>query len=162
MVLSRSHTGTSWEDYYRYDSEASAEQAPRAVKTLIFQARGTATPGDAGKWILVRQPHHVINRVQNDGGNPTPSTGTLDITKYACPTGTTVVQKCKRCWRYGTKQAALLETGMQHSDMYTARRQTTQSPYPEVGPDSHRSGRNSKRRPFCLTASNRQIPRRRN
>src|SRR5205807_629012 len=32
-------TGTSWENYYRYDSEASAEQSPRIVKTVIFQAR---------------------------------------------------------------------------------------------------------------------------
>lgn len=41
------HTGTSWENYYRYDSEASAEQSPRLVKTLILQARGS-----------VNQPEH--------------------------------------------------------------------------------------------------------
>jgi choice-of-anchor C domain-containing protein len=46
------HTGTSWENYYRYDSEASAEQAPRAVKTLIFQARGSSTPADLGHGYL--------------------------------------------------------------------------------------------------------------
>jgi hypothetical protein len=46
------HTGTSWENYYRYDSEASTEQSPRIVKTVIFQARGTATPADAGKGFL--------------------------------------------------------------------------------------------------------------
>ena len=46
------HTGTSWENYYRYDSEASAEQSPRIVKTAIFQARGTATPADLGKGFL--------------------------------------------------------------------------------------------------------------
>jgi len=42
-------TGTSWENYYRYDSEASAEQSPRIVKTVIFRSSGTAVPADAGK-----------------------------------------------------------------------------------------------------------------
>lgn len=46
------HTGTSWENYYRFDSEASTEQSTRIVKTVIFQARGTATPGDIGKGFL--------------------------------------------------------------------------------------------------------------
>ncbi|PJE65569.1 hypothetical protein COU91_00970 [Candidatus Saccharibacteria bacterium CG10_big_fil_rev_8_21_14_0_10_47_8] len=40
------HTGTSWENYYRFDTEAAAEQSPRIVKTVIIQARGTATPGN--------------------------------------------------------------------------------------------------------------------
>jgi len=43
------HTGTSWENYYRYDSEASAEQSPRIVKTVIFRSGGTAVPADQGK-----------------------------------------------------------------------------------------------------------------
>jgi hypothetical protein len=30
------HTGTSWENYYRYDSEASAEQSPR-IGSLAVQ-----------------------------------------------------------------------------------------------------------------------------
>ena len=50
---SLAHTGTSWENYYRYDNEASAEQSPRIVKTLIFQARGTAHPANMGKGFLV-------------------------------------------------------------------------------------------------------------
>ncbi len=33
-------TGTSWEDYYRYDAEASAEQSPRIVKTVLFRTGG--------------------------------------------------------------------------------------------------------------------------
>lgn len=45
-------TGTSWEDYYRYDPEASAEQSPRIVKTLIFRESGTATPANSGKGFL--------------------------------------------------------------------------------------------------------------
>lgn len=47
------HTGTSWENYYRYDEEASAEQSPRVIKTLIFQARGTAHPDNLGKGFLI-------------------------------------------------------------------------------------------------------------
>jgi len=46
------HTGTSWENYYWYDSEASAEQSPRIVKTMIIQARGAAHPADAGYGFL--------------------------------------------------------------------------------------------------------------
>jgi hypothetical protein len=46
------HTGTSWENYYRYDAEASAEQSPRVVKTVIFRAGGTAAPATAGNGFL--------------------------------------------------------------------------------------------------------------
>lgn len=46
------HTGTSWENYYRYDSEASAEQSPRIVKTVIFRAAGTAVPANSGNGFL--------------------------------------------------------------------------------------------------------------
>ncbi|OGG51404.1 hypothetical protein A2704_03485 [Candidatus Kaiserbacteria bacterium RIFCSPHIGHO2_01_FULL_54_36b] len=42
------HTGTSWEDYYRYDPEAAAEQSPRIVKTLLFHTRNTAAPDTLG------------------------------------------------------------------------------------------------------------------
>ncbi len=42
------HTGTSWENYYRYDSEASAEQTPRTTDSLLFRAGGTAAPGTSG------------------------------------------------------------------------------------------------------------------
>jgi len=47
------HTGTSWENYYRDDSEASAEQSPRIVKTVLFRAGGTAAPATANKGFLV-------------------------------------------------------------------------------------------------------------
>ena len=46
------HKGTSWEDYYRYDSEASAEQSPRIVKTILFRSGGDPTPADLGKGFL--------------------------------------------------------------------------------------------------------------
>lgn len=47
------HTGRSWENYYRYDSEASAEQSPRIVKTVLFRTGGTAVPGTSGNGYLV-------------------------------------------------------------------------------------------------------------
>ncbi len=46
------HTGTSWENYYRYDSEASAEQSPRIVKTVIFRTAGPAVPANSGNGFL--------------------------------------------------------------------------------------------------------------
>lgn len=42
-------TGTSWENYYRYDSEAASEPTPRIVKTVIFRSAGSANPANAGK-----------------------------------------------------------------------------------------------------------------
>ncbi|HSX38976.1 MAG TPA: hypothetical protein VLI92_00035 [Candidatus Saccharimonadales bacterium] len=46
-------TGTSWEDYYRFDPESSAEQTPRIVKTVLFRESGLANPTDSGKGFLV-------------------------------------------------------------------------------------------------------------
>lgn len=47
------HTGKSWENYYRYDNEANAEQTPRIVKTVIFRTGGGAAPGTVGNGYLV-------------------------------------------------------------------------------------------------------------
>ena len=47
------YTGTSWENYYRYDNEASSEQSTRIVKTVLFRQSGTATPADAGNGFLL-------------------------------------------------------------------------------------------------------------
>jgi hypothetical protein len=50
-------TGTTWEDYYRYDPEQSAQgnQIP-TVDKLLFREAGTANPGDAvsGGFLLDR------------------------------------------------------------------------------------------------------------
>ncbi len=46
------HSGTSWENYYRYDSEASAEQSPRIVKTLLIRAGGTSVPANANNGFI--------------------------------------------------------------------------------------------------------------
>jgi hypothetical protein len=46
------HTGTSWENYYRYDGESAAEQSPRIVKTVLFRESGTANLSDLGNGFL--------------------------------------------------------------------------------------------------------------
>ncbi len=46
-------TGTSWENYYRYDTESIAEQSPTIVKTVLFRESGTLNPLDLGKGFLV-------------------------------------------------------------------------------------------------------------
>lgn len=45
-------TGTTWENYYRFDAEASAEQTPRTTDDLIFRAGGTAAVGTLGNGFL--------------------------------------------------------------------------------------------------------------
>jgi predicted ribosomally synthesized peptide with SipW-like signal peptide len=46
-------TGTSWEDYYRFDPEqAGSGNVLSPVKTLIFRAGGTAVPANAGNGFL--------------------------------------------------------------------------------------------------------------
>ncbi|MBI1862881.1 hypothetical protein HYS00_02060 [Candidatus Microgenomates bacterium] len=41
-------TGTSWENYYRFDSESASEQSPRIVRTVLFRSVGGANPANAG------------------------------------------------------------------------------------------------------------------
>lgn len=45
-------TGTTWENYFRYDAEASAEQGPRTTNDLIFRAGGSSVPANNGKGFL--------------------------------------------------------------------------------------------------------------
>lgn len=47
------HTGTSWENYYRFDTEASAEQNVRIVRTVLFRTGGSAIPATAGNGFLI-------------------------------------------------------------------------------------------------------------
>jgi hypothetical protein len=47
------HTGTTWENYYRFDAEASAEQSPRLIKTLLFRTAGSAATGNDGEGFLI-------------------------------------------------------------------------------------------------------------
>jgi len=88
------HTGTSWENYYRYDSEASAEQSPRPVNTMIIQARGTAQPGDLGfLFDNVSLSSSVTTiTVPDSGGNATVNnaTPTAVVTSPSQPVNVTV------------------------------------------------------------------------
>ncbi len=49
------HTGTSWENYYRFDSESNPElvNVSRTVDSLLFRVSGTATPANSGNGFLV-------------------------------------------------------------------------------------------------------------
>ena len=68
-------TGTSWENYYRFDTESAAEQSPRIVKTVLFRESGTATPANAGNGFLVDNLSLL--------SGPTPaSTVTVTIDKF--------------------------------------------------------------------------------
>lgn len=62
-------TGTSWENYYRYDSESFAEQSPRIVKTVLFRESGSANPEDAGKGFLIDNLSLLSSPIP--GGSPT-------------------------------------------------------------------------------------------
>lgn len=46
-------TGTSWENYYRYDPESSIGNNSRTVDSLLFRVSGTANAADAGKGFLI-------------------------------------------------------------------------------------------------------------
>lgn len=47
------HTGTTWEDYYRFDPEQSGNgNVLFPIDTLIFRAAGTAAPGTSGEGYL--------------------------------------------------------------------------------------------------------------
>ena len=45
------HTGTSWEDYYRFDSEAAG--VVPVTTTMLFRAGGTSVPANAGNGYLI-------------------------------------------------------------------------------------------------------------
>jgi hypothetical protein len=48
-------SGTSWEDYYRFDTESNPTLAnvSRTVNTMLFRAGGTAAPGTNGNGYLI-------------------------------------------------------------------------------------------------------------
>jgi hypothetical protein len=65
------HTGTSWEDYYRFDSESNpsnnTDYTP-TVRTVLFRASGTAVPANEGKGYL------IDNFTDQSSGEPASST----------------------------------------------------------------------------------------
>ncbi len=49
-------TGTSWEDYYRFDTESNpglAQNDSRTVRTMLFRESGTADPSNSSKGYLI-------------------------------------------------------------------------------------------------------------
>ncbi len=46
-------TGTTWENYYRYDSEALPEGGPRTVDSILFRTGGAAVPSVFGNGFLI-------------------------------------------------------------------------------------------------------------
>ncbi|MFA5841157.1 MAG: peptidoglycan-binding domain-containing protein [Candidatus Paceibacterota bacterium] len=79
------HTGTSWENYYRFDTEASAEQTPRIVKTVLFRESGANTPADAGNGFLIDN-YSISSSILNP--NPTTLAATDDHVDDATINGT--------------------------------------------------------------------------
>lgn len=47
------HTGTTWENYYRFDSEALPEGGPRTVDSVLFRTGGVAAPATMGFGFLI-------------------------------------------------------------------------------------------------------------
>jgi len=62
----RVHTGTTWENYYRYDSEASAEPSTRTTDSLLFRVSGAAAPATSGKGFLIDNFNQVTTFVAPD------------------------------------------------------------------------------------------------
>lgn len=46
-------TGTTWEDYYRFDPEALPEGGPRTVDSVLFRTSGAAATATKGKGFLI-------------------------------------------------------------------------------------------------------------
>lgn len=67
------HTGTSWENYYRYDAEAAAEQSTRTVDSLLFRMAGTAVPANSGKGFLIDGTLAVTTSTPAPAPAPTPT-----------------------------------------------------------------------------------------
>ena len=72
------HTGTTWENYYRFDTEASAEQHPRTTDNLLFRSGGTAVPANAGKGFLfdnISLSSSIVTPLVRDAHITSPTTG---------------------------------------------------------------------------------------
>lgn len=66
------HTGTTWENYYRFDTEASAEQTPRTTDNLLFRTGGDAALETLEKGFLL--------------DNVSLSSGPIPVDQFAIPT----------------------------------------------------------------------------
>lgn len=115
-------TGTSWEDYFR---DNQPDIAPPTVDSLIIQSRtggGPLTnPADAGKGFLF----------DNFSASTATLPGTLEITKYVCPIGTSVLRSANGVGMTvpnGCVPQAGKTFGYVHGSQEDAN-----APYPELG-----------------------------
>lgn len=69
------HTGTSWENYYRFDSESNPTLAnnSRTVDSLLFRESGTADPANAGKGFLVDNVVITSSTISNPPASVVPT-----------------------------------------------------------------------------------------
>ena len=81
-----SATGTSWEDYYRSNPEAAAEQFTRTVDSLLFRA-STAGTGVAGGFLFNDVAVETSSRF---GACPAEVNGTVITLTADCETSTTL------------------------------------------------------------------------
>lgn len=75
------HTGTSWENYYRYDSEAATPGISRTADSILFRTGGTAAPATMGNGF-------VIDNLSLNSGPITTPTPTPTVTATPTPTMT--------------------------------------------------------------------------
>lgn len=75
------HTGTSWENYYRYDSEANTPGISRTVDSVLFRTGGTAAPATMGNGF-------VIDNLSLSSGPMATPTPTVTPTNTPTPTPT--------------------------------------------------------------------------
>ena len=93
------HTGTSWENYFRYDTESNPTlvDESRTVDSLLFRVGGTAAPANAGKGFLVDNVTIATSTVLP--AIPTNLSWTPDGGTAMASGGTTNVQKGTLSWQ---------------------------------------------------------------
>jgi hypothetical protein len=76
------HTGTSWENFYRYDADAFPAPNPnssRTVNSLVFYERGTANPADRFNGFLVDNVALISTSTPAGTSTPPASTSTAPV-----------------------------------------------------------------------------------
>jgi hypothetical protein len=91
-------TGTTWENYYRFDTEASTEQITRTTNDLIFRAGGDSVPSTSQKGFLFDNINLSSTTILPDTTAPTATviTPVKDSTKTIVYTFSEPVQLIKQ------------------------------------------------------------------
>jgi parallel beta-helix repeat protein len=77
------HTGTTWEDYFRYDPEAGADPHTHTVDSLLIRAGGSSVPANAGNGFLIDN----LNLLSSTVPDPAPSTTVVQAANLTAPGG---------------------------------------------------------------------------